>query len=288
MVDVFVSYAHEDRDRVEPIVRALERIGWSVWWDPKGRAGADLETMVSGELDNAKSLLVVWSKHSVVSDWVIGEADVGRVRRILLPVAIDPVTPPLRFRNSNTVSLENWNGSLDSQEFMKVAEGIKFYAYAPTGDPSSLQIRGYEIALDRLDRGVASTKFFSILNSDDPINILASQYGWKIGAYEFWEGQYYYLRVSHPDVAAGRDLSITRVFEMERLKKRQPENWQQRVARMAPLMVLDYSYCQLLEDEFSSVGGLLYHSESNSSDFYAPFCEWSPRLSRLLQLLPRQ
>ena len=32
--DIFVSYSRSDRERVEPLVRALEGEGLSVWWDP--------------------------------------------------------------------------------------------------------------------------------------------------------------------------------------------------------------------------------------------------------------
>jgi hypothetical protein len=33
MADIFISYASEDRDRVMPIIKALEEQGWSTWWD---------------------------------------------------------------------------------------------------------------------------------------------------------------------------------------------------------------------------------------------------------------
>ena len=41
MSDVFVSYASEDRARVQPIVEQLQGAGWSVWWDRDIAAGAD-------------------------------------------------------------------------------------------------------------------------------------------------------------------------------------------------------------------------------------------------------
>jgi hypothetical protein len=40
MSDIFISYSSEDRDRVLPLVNALEKTGWSVFWDrdiPTGR-----------------------------------------------------------------------------------------------------------------------------------------------------------------------------------------------------------------------------------------------------------
>ena len=39
MADVFLSYSSKDKDRVQPLVRALEREGWTVWWDRKTCAG---------------------------------------------------------------------------------------------------------------------------------------------------------------------------------------------------------------------------------------------------------
>ncbi len=33
MADIFLSYASEDRERVIPLVEALQADGFSVWWD---------------------------------------------------------------------------------------------------------------------------------------------------------------------------------------------------------------------------------------------------------------
>ena len=39
MSDIFVSYKSDDRDRVRPIIDALEAAGWEVWWDTHIEAG---------------------------------------------------------------------------------------------------------------------------------------------------------------------------------------------------------------------------------------------------------
>ena len=33
MSDIFISYAREDKGRIRLLVEALERLGWSVFWD---------------------------------------------------------------------------------------------------------------------------------------------------------------------------------------------------------------------------------------------------------------
>lgn len=182
MADVFLSYSQTDRDRVSGIIRTLEDAGWSVWWDAHGRAGTDLDEMVQQELDAASCVIVVWSTASVRSDWVLNEADVGRKRRILVPVAIDAVEPPLRFRSINTVSLSKLSEDTHADALKRVMEGIKFHVCSQTEDPASLQMRGYEIALDRIDKGedLGAGKYFSIHNNGDPIWLLTSEFGWRM------------------------------------------------------------------------------------------------------------
>ena len=39
MGDIFISYAREDRNRIKPLAEALEKQGWSVFWDRTIPAG---------------------------------------------------------------------------------------------------------------------------------------------------------------------------------------------------------------------------------------------------------
>ena len=41
MADVFVSYAHEDRDAVLELAAVMERDGYDVWWDRALDVGVD-------------------------------------------------------------------------------------------------------------------------------------------------------------------------------------------------------------------------------------------------------
>jgi adenylate cyclase len=108
MVDIFVSYATEDRHRIEPLVDLFERQGWSVWWDRELFAGPSFEEKIQEALDDAKCVVVAWSERSVKSPWCRDEAQEGLQRGALVPLRIDDVRPPLGFRSSQTASLIGW------------------------------------------------------------------------------------------------------------------------------------------------------------------------------------
>ena len=83
MVDIFVSYASEDRELVRPIVQALTDVGWSVWWDREIGAGTAFDREIEKAIDSAKCIVVVWTENSVESEWVRTEANEGLEKNIL-------------------------------------------------------------------------------------------------------------------------------------------------------------------------------------------------------------
>ncbi len=103
MADVFVSYATPDRSRVAPIVEALEQAGWSVWWDRDISGGAAFDRAIEQAIDEARCIVVVWSEHSIDSEWVRTEANEGLERGVLVPVIVDAIRPPLAFRRTQTL-----------------------------------------------------------------------------------------------------------------------------------------------------------------------------------------
>jgi len=65
MTDVFISYAREDGGRVTELVSALERQGWSVFWDRRIPSGETWRSYIGKALDDARCVIVAWSPHSV-------------------------------------------------------------------------------------------------------------------------------------------------------------------------------------------------------------------------------
>ncbi len=108
---VFISYAREDRATAERLARELEASGWQVWWDVQLVPGKSFRAEIRQRLDRADCVVVLWSRHSVVSDFVLDEADVGLRRRILVPAMIETdVDLPLGFRGVHAADLAGWRG----------------------------------------------------------------------------------------------------------------------------------------------------------------------------------
>lgn len=108
MPDVFISYSRQDRPLAEAIAADLGSRGFEVWWDIDLLGGEDYRKKTQGVIERARSAIVIWSRRSVESEWVIGEASAARERKILIPVCVDGATPPLDFRPLNTIDLSGW------------------------------------------------------------------------------------------------------------------------------------------------------------------------------------
>jgi hypothetical protein len=122
--DIFISYASADRERAIPVVDALRQKGWSVWWDRIVPPGKTWDQVIETALDEARCVIVLWSRDSVLSDWVKTEADEGKRRGILVPVLIDAVKIPLAFRRVQAADLVGWSGILPNAGFDELAGAV--------------------------------------------------------------------------------------------------------------------------------------------------------------------
>ena len=133
--DVFISYAREDRAKVEKIAHALTQRGLHVWWDPKIKTGAGFRQEIAEALGSTRSVIVMWSRYSVASRFVADEADEGAARDILFPALIDNVDIPLGFRQIQTADLTHWRGNLNDKAFKAFIEAVADGAANAQGAP---------------------------------------------------------------------------------------------------------------------------------------------------------
>jgi len=123
---VFISYCSGDRQLIGPLVEFLRQQGWEVWWDRQIEAGESFDRRIERELVTADCVVVVWSRASVVSNWVLSEAMAGFEASRMVPVALDAqLSIPLPFNRLHTASLVDWTGAQDHPGLAELAEGIR-------------------------------------------------------------------------------------------------------------------------------------------------------------------
>ena len=133
MTDVFISYASEDRARAEMLAGALAARGWSVWWDRKIITGQAFDQAIEHALETASSVVVLWSRHAIASEWVKNEAAVAAERGVLVPGMIESVKLPLEFRRKQTADLTDWQGEASHSGFQALCAGVSAALGGATG-----------------------------------------------------------------------------------------------------------------------------------------------------------
>lgn len=127
LADVFVSYKAEDRRRVRPLVNCLGADGLDVWWDAHLGGGDEWRETIQRQLDQAKCVIVVWSKRSVGAggQFVRDEAARAQRRHIYLPIRIDDVDPPLGFGETQTIALSGWTGNRSDPRYQSLLRATR-------------------------------------------------------------------------------------------------------------------------------------------------------------------
>jgi uncharacterized membrane protein YhaH (DUF805 family) len=122
MADVFISYSREDRPRADQVARGLQEMGLDVFWDneiPPGHTWADY---IEEKLVNTAVVIVLWSQHSVKSQWVREEARMGREKSRLIPVLLDGTPAPFGFGEVQAADLGAWDGSTSHPDWVRFSQ----------------------------------------------------------------------------------------------------------------------------------------------------------------------
>jgi predicted nucleotide-binding protein len=86
MADVFISYSKSYVQITRDLAADLEAKGLTVWWDTDLLAGESFRQRIIQELQACKAAIVIWTPQSVISDYVISEAERARKAGKLIQV----------------------------------------------------------------------------------------------------------------------------------------------------------------------------------------------------------
>ncbi|MEM9385003.1 MAG: TIR domain-containing protein [Pseudomonadota bacterium] len=113
---IFLSYAGEDQEMANRLADGLRGDGFTVEFDRDFHTGS-LNQLIERKIQEADLVLVLWSKAAKQSNWVLGEASLAQDLDVLLPVRIDGVMAPPRFRDLLTSDLSGWGGDVAHQQY---------------------------------------------------------------------------------------------------------------------------------------------------------------------------
>ena len=154
MADVFVSYARRDQQLAKQIAEQLIVAGFTAWWDSDLLPHEKFATVIEEEIRAARSVLVIWSEAAVGSQWVRGEAELGREDKKLVQLVVDDCRIPIPFNQFQAADLRDWKGDASDPQWRKVLNSVAHFTATRTPDNASA-VRPYEhgqVPLSRLAR----------------------------------------------------------------------------------------------------------------------------------------
>jgi hypothetical protein len=132
--DVFISYSRENQEVVRRLAEAVQRLGYSVWWDDQLPPHLSYGDVIAQKVGGAKAAIVVWSANAVESEWVRAEADMARNQKKLIQTSIDGRDPPMPFNQLHYVSLADWDGNDGHPGWEKVKESLAALCAPPAAE----------------------------------------------------------------------------------------------------------------------------------------------------------
>ncbi len=124
MADVFLSYARENLGEAQRLAARLSSYGFSIWFDESLPAHRSFCEVIEEQLESAGSVVVLWSREAVASQWVRSEANRGRETNRLVQLRLDDARLPMPFDQIHCVDLSRWDGAGDSPAWQSVVASI--------------------------------------------------------------------------------------------------------------------------------------------------------------------
>jgi hypothetical protein len=88
MADIFISYAKDDQPLAQRLSVWLETQGWTTWWITNQLGDNKAREPILAELKKSRVVVVLWSKASITSPFVVHQAIAARDAQKLLDVVV--------------------------------------------------------------------------------------------------------------------------------------------------------------------------------------------------------
>lgn len=105
-IDVFISYSHHDQKQAEHLHAGLAALGLRIWRDDRlaDSPAHNFVTSIDEAHKRSRKVIVLWSRSSAVSNWVLSEAEEARKKEKIVGLLLEPFSAlgeaiPIIFRN---------------------------------------------------------------------------------------------------------------------------------------------------------------------------------------------
>jgi TolB-like protein len=124
VLEIFISYSRSMERQAVRIDAALQALGYSVWRDDQLLPNRPYLEDTQARLEEAKAVLVLWSKEAAKSQWVRSEANQARERKKIVQATLDGALPPMPFDQIQCARLQGWDGDPSDREWRNVLTAI--------------------------------------------------------------------------------------------------------------------------------------------------------------------
>jgi hypothetical protein len=145
MADIFISYSKHDPEHTIALAADLEACGYSTWWDTSLLPGDEFPELIKRRIDEAKVVIVIWTKNSVNSKWVRSEAARGYSQSKLVTLHADSFNfddIPMPFNTLHCEPVTNLE---------KIYAALEGRGLTPNSHMSQHAVGSYEQFLQRID-----------------------------------------------------------------------------------------------------------------------------------------
>lgn len=160
VAEIFISYKREDAAAARILATALKGSGFSVWFDEELTSGDAYRHVIRSVIDYCTAVVVVWSKQSVRSEFVLDEATYAKKQCKLCPIRIDDVELPFGHGQQHTDNLIGWQGNLDHTGFVRLLASLKRHVenYQPSSSADQAKTLLYKETTDfKKANGISTT-----------------------------------------------------------------------------------------------------------------------------------
>ena len=253
---VFISYTQQDKKQAELIAARLRDFGHEVWYDGwKLRAGDNLIQKINEGLSKADALLVIISRNSLRSKWVMHEfsalafGELSTKNRRIIPVLIDKSTVPEFLARYVYVDVsENLEQGMN-----KIIEALSEQQDARK-KPKGERKRSYEKAVQALSSALRAGRLTLVCGAG--VSIGAGIPSWNVLLLRLLESMMFRISQDH-------SISLDNVDPMEFQKRYGP----------SALVVGKYLKSNLGKDFMPELRNALYSKNPTSCDIIEAIAE---------------